>query len=204
MERTAQAKEIIGLYEDHNLTPLFITLGGSRSFNHNDGNLDYDYFGFHKERRNKEVQVRMVLDDDRVVKSMSQHNIRKMLSREDSLLASLIVTTLLWHDVLFIENNFALFVIKFRTQFQNDITSYALFKDASNLLVNGIIKNGVFDKTEKHWTRWIRSLLTSWYLKDKHELNCDFVFLTQHYGLQIENLNNPVDVYRCRWNNVTK
>lgn len=199
MEKTAQAKEIISLYEDHNLTPLLITLGGSRSFNQSDGNLDYDYFGFHKERGNTRSHIRMVFGNNRVIKSIPQFNIRKMLSRENPLLATSVITTLLWHDVLFVEKGFALFIEEFRTRFQNDIASYvSLFYVASHLLIDGIMKNGVFDKTEKHWSRWLRILLTSWYLEDEHELNCDFIFLTQHYEMQLENLNNPEDVYNCR------
>lgn len=193
-----QVDEIINVYDKYNLTPLFVVLGGSRSSNHNDGNLDYDYFGYHEEL-DSEPHQRLITNDGQVIKSISQNRIMNRLSGKDLVQASFEITNLLWHRVLFIEDKFNPFINSIRVQVQNNITSYVtLFRNAASLLVDGIMKNGGFDKTEKHWTRWLRILLTSWYLEDEHELNCDFVYLTQHYGLQLERLNNPDDVYNYR------
>lgn len=200
MKDPLQVDDILEIYSQYyRVKPLQVVLGGSRSFNQHDGTMDYDYFGIHEGKYERELYARFKVDGSSTIKSVHIDRIPEIMKSDHYVQAQFIVCNLLWDKIIYIDDKFKPTVEEFRATFYDNLDDYIpLFKTAADLLVDGVVKNGGFDKTEKHWTRWIRVTLTSWYLEDVHILNCDFQFLVEHYGIDLENLISPNDLLKYR------
>lgn len=180
-----QVDDVISAYENAELTPILVVLGGSRSFNHHDSERDYDYFGYHlEETGNSAVSVITTIEDELFgVQHIQSYPVSRIIPMifniDDSTQSQHTLTNWLWNSSIF-ESKSAISIrddkiIPLLTTECEMIIK--LLEDSSK-----IHSDSASETTIKIHNRARRIHLTAVHLERTGKFNCDINFLDNKYS----------------------